>query len=248
MTPLTVRRIPDQTATAAENMSRDELLLLQAAERGVGSFRLYSWDVPSLSLGYFQPSADRQHTPAIAGMDWVRRSTGGAAIVHDPACEITYSLALPASALSRYDGSMICNVHYIVRDVLKQMNIDSRVVICGEEVKLGPVLCFRHQTAGDLLVNGGKVAGSAQRKWKGALLQHGSILFRTSPLAPDLHGIEELAETKIDVRQFMVNFERQLCEAFDWQLKSDDWTPEELKTSRTIEVEKYGSSDWNQKR
>src|SRR4029434_5139994 len=49
--------------------------------------------------------------------------------------------------------------------------------------------CFLHQTPGDLLINGSKVAGSAQRKMRGALLQHGSILLRRSEFAPHLAGI-----------------------------------------------------------
>ena len=70
--------------------------------------------------------------------------------------------------------------------------------MCGEEKKLGPFLCFQHQTPGDLLVAGHKVVGSAQRRPHGATMQHGSILLRRSPHAPALPGIADLSETPID--------------------------------------------------
>ena len=110
---------------------------------------------------------------------WVRRPTGGAAILHH--LEITYALALPAGPPWHTSESWLCRFHHAVAAALKGFGVESRAVVCGEEQKLGPFLCFQHQTPGDLLVEGHKVVGSAQRRPHGATMQHGSILLRPEP-------------------------------------------------------------------
>ena len=70
-------------------MAADEALLRSALDRKVASLRFYTWTVPTLSVGYFQPHEERE----ITDVAWVRRPTGGDAILHH--LEITYCLALP---------------------------------------------------------------------------------------------------------------------------------------------------------
>ncbi len=244
----TVRLLPFAAASGADNMARDEALLHSASDRGVASIRFYTWTEPTLSLGYFQPSSDRRTDTALSQMAWVRRATGGAAIVHDPAHEITYSLALPPGADWQPPGeAWICRMHYVIQDVLKAMGVPARAVVCGEEKKLGPVLCFRHQTPGDLTVNGHKVAGSAQRKWKGALLQHGSILFSRSPLAESLPGIAELSGVMVTkaIRETIL---AKLTRDTGWTLEPGDWTADELADATRIAAEKFATAEWNEKR
>ena len=245
----TVRLLPFAAASGAENMARDEALLhAAAADRGVASLRFYTWTEPTLSLGYFQPAADRLTDTALSQMSWVRRATGGAAIVHDPAHEITYSLALPPGEEWQPRGeSWICRMHYVVRDVLNEFGVPARAVVCGEEQKLGPVLCFRHHTPGDLTVNGGKVAGSAQRKWKGAMLQHGSILFRRSPLAESLPGIADLCGKNLD-HAFRWPVVGRFSKATGWAVEPGDWTGEELAEAGRIAADKFATAEWNEKR
>lgn len=244
----TVRLLPFAAASGAENMARDEALLHSASDRGVASIRFYTWTEPTLSLGYFQLSADRLTDTALSAMSWVRRATGGAAIVHDPTHEITYSLALPPGEQWQPQGEQwICRMHYVVRDVLNELGVGARSVVCGEEQKLGPVLCFRHHTPGDLIVNGGKVAGSAQRKWKGAMLQHGSILFSRSPLAESLPGIAELSGvtiTKTIREPILAQFARDT----GWTLEPGDWMVDELVDAKRIAAEKFTNTEWNEKR
>lgn len=223
-------------------MAADDAMLHSAYESGIASLRFYSWDVPTLSLGYFQPATEREAIPELA---WVRRATGGATIVHDPSTEITYSFALPPGKDWQPPGeSWICRMHYTIRDVLSGFGVTARAVICGEEQKLAPVLCFQHQTAGDLLVNGKKVAGSAQRKSKGALLQHGSTLFKQSPFAPSVPGILELAGVTVNPQAFI----DAMLKAIEWKLDPGDWTNEELALAAKFEREKYSSDEWNFKR
>jgi len=235
-----VRVLPFASCTGPGNMAADDAMLHTAAEHGIASFRFYTWNEPTLSLGYFQPSDERQ-----SAMHWVRRATGGAAIVHDPATEITYSFALPPGKDWQPLGeSWICRMHYTIRNVLATFGVDARSVLCGQEQKLEPILCFQHQTAGDLLVNGRKVAGSAQRKHKGALLQHGSILFRQSPFAPSVPGILELAGVTVNPQEFM----DEVVKALEWNTTPGEWTNEEQALATKFEKDKYASDDWNLKR
>lgn len=243
-----VRLLPFAAAFGPMNMALDEALLHSAADRGIASLRFYTWTEPTLSLGYFQPAADRLTDTALSQMSWVRRPTGGAAIVHDPAHEITYSLALPPGDEWQPRGeSWICRMHHIVRDVLNEMGVGARAVVCGEEQKLGPVLCFRHQTPGDLVVGEHKVAGSAQRKWKGALLQHGSILFSRSPLAESLPGIAELSGVTVTkaIREPIL---KEFAEQTGWTLEPGDWTAGELAEAKRIAADKFAAVEWNEKR
>ncbi len=241
----TVRLLPFESLSGVGNMAADEAML-ESAAHGVASFRFYTWTEPTLSLGYFQPSADRLTRPSSA---WVRRSTGGAGILHDPAHEITYSFALPPGDAWQPAGeSWLCRAHHLLQDTFRIFGVETRAVICGEEQKLGPVLCFLHQTPADLLANGSKVVGSAQRKLRGCLLQHGSILLSRSPLAPELPGIAELAGVRVDPLHLRFQVLKRIYDAFGATMFQEPWTAEEIAERERIEREKYGTSEWNEKR
>jgi len=227
-------------------MAADEALLRSALDRGVASLRFYTWDEPTLSLGYFQSHADRLSDPLLANVAWVRRPTGGAAILHD--LEITYALALPAGPLWHTSESWLCRFHHAVASALKDFEVESRAVACGEEKKLGPFLCFQHQTPGDLLVEGHKVVGSAQRRPHGATMQHGSILLRRSPHAPALPGIVDLSAKNIAEAELESAIIQALGKETGWTFEPADWTAGEQATAHELECTKYATRDWNAKR
>jgi lipoate-protein ligase A len=247
MTP-TVRLLPFAPADGATNMAADEALLETAAEHGLASLRFYTWAEPTLSLGYFQPAAARSGVPNLEGLAWVRRSTGGAAIVHHH--ELTYALALPAGKVWQPPGeSWVCRFHHVVRDVLAAHGVTGRMVVCGEETQLGEVLCFLHQTPGDLTVGGSKVAGSAQRKMRGALLQHGSLLLRRSEFAPELPGINDAAGRELFTPEgFAAELAGRFAGDTGWALVPGDWTDHERTRIPVIRSEKYANPAWNRKR
>jgi lipoate-protein ligase A len=228
-------------------MAADEVMLETAAERGIASLRFYTWTEPTLSLGYFQPATVRDHFPNLASLCWVRRSTGGAGIVHHR--ELTYSFALPALPEWRSTESWICRFHHLVQGVLQDTGVESRLVVCGEEKKIGEVLCFLHQTPGDMVVAGSKVAGSAQRKLRGALLQHGSLLLRRSEFAPMLPGMEELANRDLFTPEELAGrLATKFAQETRATLEHGDWLTTERARIPEIEVQKYGNSEWNAKR
>ncbi|HOW19210.1 MAG TPA: hypothetical protein PLC79_09250, partial [Phycisphaerae bacterium] len=93
-----IRVLIDPPLDGPTNMARDEALLRRVAcGETAATMRLYEWQPPTLSLGYFQAYDDvSQQPPAIRSMPVVRRLTGGGAIVH--ADELTYSLIVPGDS------------------------------------------------------------------------------------------------------------------------------------------------------
>jgi lipoyl(octanoyl) transferase len=246
MTPL-IRLLPFASFDGPRNMAADEAMLETAAEVGIASLRFYTWTQPTLTLGYFQPSAAREQLPNIGPLPWVRRSTGGAGIVHHR--ELTYAFALPARPEWKSTESWIGRFHHLIQGALEDDEVESRLVICGEERKLGEVLCFLHQTPGDLLLGNSKIAGSAQRKLRGALLQHGSLLLRRSDFAPMLPGMEDLAGrdlfTPVELaNQLTTRFARDTSA----MIEPGDWSSVERERIPEIEAQKYANLEWNAKR
>lgn len=243
----TIRLLPLETLSGPENMAADEAMLHTAAEAGIATLRWYQWSEPTLSLGYFQPAADRLTDPQLAQLAWVRRATGGSALVHHH--EITYALALPPGSDWQPRGeSWACRIHHVISSALTALGAQTRAVICGEEQKLGPVLCFFDQTPGDLLADGLKVVGSAQRKQKGALLQHGGILLARSEYTPNLPGIQELTGVTLTPTALAETITQRLAEAFRWSIEPGHWTPEEQVLKQKFHDERYTNPFWNEKR
>lgn len=242
-----LRVLPFAAADGATNMAADEVLLESAAGSGVASLRFYTWSQPTLSLGYFQPATAKDLRPELRNLAWVRRASGGAAIVHHH--ELTYSFALPPGLVGKSAPAWICRFHTLLRAVLAEHGLSAHLVRCGEERQLGEVLCFLHQTPGDLTIAGSKVAGSAQRKLRGALLQHGSVLLRQSAFAPELPGICDFAGRELFTPEQLAE---RLTPAFAQELNATiepgNWTAEELARIPTLRDEKYAHPTWNAKR
>ncbi len=192
------RLLIDPPAPGPWNMAVDQVLLESAIEHGVCWWRFYRWSQPTLSLGYFQPYADRLQHPPSQGCPAVRRLTGGGAIVHH--AELTYSVVVPGNhPLAARRNVLYQTVHGSLIRVLADWDVTAK--LCCESApgpqKPQPLLCFRRRAPGDVVVGTVKIAGSAQRRSHGAVLQHGSVLLRRSPAAPELAALKDLAQTAI---------------------------------------------------
>jgi lipoate-protein ligase A len=247
MPHLSCRLLPFAASDGPTNMAADESLL-DSAVAGIPSLRFYAWAPPTVSLGYFQPAAAHDTDPLLSPLPFVRRCTGGATLVHHH--ELTYALALPPGAgWQPRDRPWLCRMHGIIDAALAEFGVSVRACCTGEEKKLGDVLCFLHQTPGDLLCGGAKVVGSAQRKQRGALLQHGGILLAQSPHTPSLPGLRELAGFDPERRE---EFQAALREAFvrdtGWGLEPAGWTETERHRTAELAETKYGREAWNRKR
>ncbi len=241
------RLLPIIQEVGVFQMAADESLLATAASTGVASLRFYRWSEPTVSLGYFQPQSVRFDRAGLSSMPWLRRATGGATLVHDQ--ELTYSLAIPATPDWQPRGmAWIPRFHRILVSALAALGVQTDICEPSAEKKLGPVLCFLHQTPGDILCGSHKIVGSAQRKQRGALLQHGGILLSQSRFTPELPGIFELTGQRPTrdalIRSVAVEFARDL----DCLLIDDDWTDEERRRCGDLIISRYANTAWNEKR
>lgn len=163
--------------------------------------RLYQWNTPTVTLGYFQDMSVPVPA-AIQACPRVKRLTGGGAILHH--AELTYSVALPAQHSIRHEPLALYEViHRAIIGVLSNQGIDSSLrrdsELFGEQTKAlsrsdEPFLCFLRQDDRDIVIGKHKVVGSAQRRRKGAILQHGSILLAASDLLPKVPGLADLTQ------------------------------------------------------
>ena len=231
-----VRLLPYAIADGPKNMAADEAMLL-SAESGVASLRFYCWSPATLSLGYFQPASAAFDDPILALLPWVRRSTGGATLVHDQ--ELTYAIALPPNLAG---DSWMPRMHAIIVTGLADLGV--RVDLVRKAVKLGDVLCFQQQTVGDVLSDGRKVVGSAQRRHRRCLLQHGAVLLRQSMFTPELPGLLETTGHAIQAGDLAA----AIVKASGWQIEPSDWTGEEKRSISKLVAEKYGNPSWNERR
>jgi lipoate-protein ligase A len=246
MNAASVRLLPFEIADGPANMADDEVLL-ETAGPGIASLRFYGWSVPTLSLGYFQSAAARLSDPCLAELPWVRRATGGEALVHQ--FEITYALALPpGSPWQRHGESWICRMHGILRAALASFGVPPQDCGEGDEKRLGEFLCYLHHTPGDIVLRGHKVVGSAQRKRRGALLQHGGILLEASPFTPSLPGINELCGCRLTCATIRAAVVEQFVRETGWRLHEADWTDDERRLRGELVAARYANSGWNAKR
>ncbi len=240
-----VRLLPLCLADGPHNMAADEVLL-ESAQNGTASLRFYGWSTATVSLGYFQADKLRRDDEQLASLPFVRRQTGGGALVHHH--ELTYALALPAASSwqGRGSSSWLCRMHATISDSLRELGVNPETF--SNEQPAPNLLCFHHLTPGDLVLSRAKVVGSAQRKQRGCLLQHGSILLAASPHAPTLPGILELTGRTIPIPDLASALEKLFIAKTGWTLTAADWTPGEQERIEELVQTKYGHPAWNQKR
>jgi lipoate-protein ligase A len=241
-----IRLLPYADADGATNMAADEALVRAAAEC-VASLRFYGWTTATVSLGYFQPRAVRLTNSNLANLPWVRRTSGGATLVHHH--ELTYALALPAGAPWHSGESWLLRMHRVITAALEDLGLLGKIELVGQHpIKHGDVLCFQQHTVGDVLCAGHKIVGSAQRKHRLALLQHGSILLAQSEHAPALPGIRETVGVTLNCEQVQSGIERAFTVQTGWRLEPGVWNEHELQTINELRREKYATAAWNERR
>jgi lipoate-protein ligase A len=190
--------LPFSSGDGPGNMAMDEALLEQAAEgEKRASLRTYIWSEPTLSLGYFQRLAEKEAEARWQGVPVVRRATGGGAIWHHH--ELTYALVLPSQhPRARPHSRLYHAVHMAIAEALRLKGVTAtrrggpEPSASRERTARRPFLCFADRDPEDLVCGDFKVVGSAQRRRVGAILQHGSVLLRRSPVTPELAGICDL--------------------------------------------------------
>jgi len=213
--------------SAAMNMAIDEALLSSAS---VPAIRFYRWQSPALSFGYFGRFSD------VASYqderDLVRRWTGGGIVFHGK--DLTYSLVVPANDAAFGESSMSIyeKIHRALCDALSGIGMCTQLVdseLCADRTPRSGVPtcnCFENPVRADVMIDGRKVAGAAQRRTRRALLQQGSIQ------SVDL----ESALAQRFIRALSAHYsERKLDE-------------EILNRARELAEHKYSTDSWLRKR
>ncbi len=174
------------------NMAVDEVLLEAAAAGEACTLRIYEWDQATVSLGYFQSADDPSLESRFPRLPKVKRLSGGGAILHHH--EVTYSMAIPdGHPLAVNPGVLYEEVHRRVIAMLAGLGVEVRLRGVPIQLATEPFLCFSRGDARDIVLGPHKIMGSAQRRRRGAVLQHGALLLSRSEHAPEFPGLAELA-------------------------------------------------------
>jgi len=259
-------------------MALDEALLDWHSEGLIPPvIRFYEWEPATVSIGYFQQAARDINLAAVReqGLGFVRRPTGGRAVLHEH--ELTYSIIvtedypnMPATVTEAYrvlsEGLLLgfqnlgMEAYFSVPQTEEQQQ---------DLKKPKSAVCFDAPSWYELVVEGKKVAGSAQTRQKGVILQHGAILLKLdlekllsvfnfasdevkekmrSKLPQKAVAMDTLIDREVTIDECVTAFKKGFAEALDISFEPMVLTPEQLNYVEDIEKRKYANDDWNFKK
>ena len=183
----TWRLIVDGEAGGATNMAVDEAIVNGVIDgTSLPTLRFYAWSPPCLSLGRSQRLAEADLAACrAAGVDVVRRPTGGRSILHTD--ELTYSVSLLQTD-PRTKGGIVEGYRRLSEGLLAglhSLGVDA-IQAAGQSAPVSgtTAVCFETPSDYEITVAGRKLVGSAQWRARGGVLQHGTL-----PLCGDLARI-----------------------------------------------------------
>ncbi len=234
-----------------DNMAIDEALLGLDPDHPV-VVRFYDWDPPGLSLGYFQRRSEfpPQRVRELGAL-LTRRTTGGGAILHKG--EITFSIA-GADDREPFAGPVKDSYHAIhlalaaglaALGVGAGLRHDQQI---DQEEGDAAGRCFYSVTSYDLLAEGRKLVGSAQRRKGGRVLHHGSIPLDPNPMTPEAACVNALSGKPIS-RQHAIDALKQGLEEH-FAIRLEEWRPgpELEEAAHCIKQQKYATEKWLNRR
>ncbi|SEN93985.1 lipoate-protein ligase A [Paenibacillus sp. OV219] len=269
-------------------MAIDEAISLAHKEGAVPpTVRFYGWNPASLSIGYFQQAEKEVDFQALRehGLGFVRRSTGGRAVLHDQ--ELTYSIVvserypgIPANVAEAYaelSSGLLIGVRKLGLDAAMTGQVGVPEVHSGREHvsarKPLTAACFDAPSKYELLVDGCKIAGSAQMRGNGVILQHGSILLELDDeklfsvlrfASPDIKqrmrslfgrkasAINDCLRRRemppVSMHHLENVFRNSFAEGLKAELVNGQLTEGELELAGRLSSEKYGADSWNYRR
>jgi lipoate-protein ligase A len=226
----------------AWNMALDEALLGAVAELRIPVLRFYGWTVPAATFGYFQHYADVEGMTPLRPL--IRRPTGGGLVPHET--DWTYSLVFPPShawyrlrATESYQ-----RLHEWIRVSLAHLQVISE--LAPESRKELPGRCFAGPEKSDLLREGRKIAGAAQRRTRQGLLIQGSI----QPPPPCVtRSAWEKAFCEIADREWdVVWISQDDGERAASETPAARWADSVHQEAHRLAESKYSRPDYNQRR
>jgi lipoate-protein ligase A len=256
------------------NMAMDEALLNFVSRGEIDPvIRFYTWNPATLSVGYFQRLTKEIDVDKVneKGYGLIRRQTGGRGVLHDK--ELTYSVIVPESHPNM--PSTVTEAYRVISEGLlegfKQLGFDAYFAIPRskeEREKLKQprsAVCFDAPSWYELVVEGRKIAGSAQVRQKGVILQHGSLLqdvdiddlfdmfiFKNDRLKEKMKqafvdkavAINDIATKHITIPEMEEAFEAGFKKGLNIEFKPLTLTNEQQNEVNEL-IEKYKSDEWN---
>jgi lipoate-protein ligase A len=174
------RLIRSGTSDAISNMALDEKIFHRYMEDGIPVFRVYGWRSPSFTYGVSQKPENEIDIKrcALDGVQIARRMTGGGVLLHHN--EITYSLVCakedigePAAVFVSYRRTCAFLISFY-----RSLGLTASFALEAGDFKnrCAPhELCSASREKYDVIINGKKIGGNAQKRKRRAVFQHGSI-------------------------------------------------------------------------
>ncbi len=269
------RYIDTGARTAAWNMAVDELLLEACRvhlssgtppENAPLTLRVYGWSPPALTLGRNQKAERDVFVDRLPeeGMDLCRRLTGGRAVLHDR--EITYSVTGPEALLGDSIEESYRRISAGLAGGLRRLGAPVTFAPPSGRAYASQASCFATTSVWELSIAGRKVAGSAQCREGGAVLQHGSILLHSpearlawllrgrkagvngahpGPDAPDhAIGLCEVLGREVTFGEAAQALREGMAEALDTAFQDEPLGKEERGRAEELARERYGNPAW----
>jgi lipoate-protein ligase A len=228
------------------------------------TLRIYGWTPACFSVGYSQNPKSLIDIEACknAGISIVRRPTGGGLIFHDK--ELTYSVILCQQDIGltyRIKESFEIITSFLF-DCYSSLGAQACFAkdkhrACSPGRSIAP-LCFSRNEEYDILVNGKKLGGNAQKRNRSIILQHGSIplsldeqkisIFLKNPeilSGLEVSCINEISKEKISFERLSTIVANAFSFHFKTLLKTEGLTQEEAELSEKLKLTKYSTLKWN---
>jgi len=251
-------------------MAVDEAVLETVGQgESLPTLRLYAWEPACLSIGYAQPSADIDRLRlSNLGWDWVRRPTGGRAILHTD--ELTYSVIAPLTE-PRVAGGVLESYQRLSKPLLSALHImnipaETHPTNPTSNTQENKAVCFEVPSNYEIIVAGKKIIGSAQARRKNGVLQHGTLPlwgdltritnalvypdeFKRRDAARSLLSHATTMETILGYRISWETVAEAIIAGFqtelDLELVQDELSNREIKRTDTLIREKYNHPAWS---
>ncbi|TYR75615.1 lipoate--protein ligase family protein [Rossellomorea vietnamensis] len=272
------RYIDSGNCSPSYNMALDEALLDWHSEGKIPPvIRFYGWDPATLSVGYFQKVEKEINMEAVKehGLGFVRRPTGGRGVLHEH--ELTYSVIVTEEHPEM--PKTVTEAYRVISEGIlrgfRALGLEAYFAVPRtEEEKQGlksprSAVCFDAPSWYELVVEGRKVAGSAQTRQKGVILQHGSILldldedklfslfkypndrvkermqraFKSKAVA-----VNEVSSETVTLDMAKAAFKEGFEQGLGIELEPYVLSPEETQYVEDLAKRRYESDEWNFKR
>jgi len=264
-----LRIIQDIARGPAFNMAADLFLLESCVKEHAVVVRMYEWVPASITVGYMQKVSEALDFTAMEKdmVAWVRRPTGGRAVLHEH--DLTYSCIFPTAVTAM--GINVMETYAIISKCLMAglthagiactvMDSFDRMRETKREIKLP---CFLAPNREEIMVQGRKLVGSAQKRTAAAVLQHGSIpvddAYRKLPdyvrlseiqraMQKQLLASKSICLKEIDPQLTSTDLRKALMTGFTavlpFEAERRSWSAEDLETIEALTKNKEFRDTW----